>query len=574
MFSRWRPPAAPFRRLAALAAALALAAAGCDSSNPVAPPPPADGGGGGGSGGFTVALSVVPSQLVAGDAAAATVTVTATRADGTPAPDGTAAAVNTDMGMLVAGGEPSELVTVTLSGGRATVQFLAPDEVGTANLLAQVGNSIGRLQVEVVEQIPESFFVSGVVPNVGGPAGGELVTVQGDGFEAPLLVAFASAQARVVSVTSATAIVVETPPAVVPVLAGSTLLVDVTVTKDLSAAQPATATLAGAFTYAVSELPPVFLLGVSPAAGPAAGGTAVTISGGGFQAPLRVDFGGAVATVTGISDTAITVLAPPSPQPVAAGATLAVDVTVSNALDVGTQPPVTLSGAFTYQGGMLPPGSELTVASAAPTEGPHQGGTVVTVHGAGFVEPVAVDLGGVRQVGELVIDSSTVEFTTAGVAVESCPGSGVVQVTGLTVTNLSTGAQGTLAGFTFNYRVPRPRISRISPTLGPQLGNTLVNIDGEGFELPLRVVLTAGMEQFAASLTGVSSTRVQVTTPRVPDSIFPEVDCQVDEETAGKRWIDVSVDVTVTNLDTGCTDTFPNGYTYRPTDTSCRPPPP
>jgi hypothetical protein len=568
-------------RIALPALLLALLAAGlpgCDSSNPVAPPAdptptPTPGPGTGGTS-YNVVVSSDPAQVEAGATDPAVVTIQATAAtDGSPAANGTTVTINTDLGTLAttSTGDPDTLVQATLAGGSATVYFFPGDDTGTANLLAQVGNSVGRLRLSVLEQVPESFFISSVSPNVGDPAGGDLITLQGDGFVAPLLVAFASAQAQVVSVTSAQSIVVESPPSVTPVNAGSTLLVDVTVTKDLSAAEPSSTTLAGAFTYSVTELPPVFLLALSPTSGSADGGTAVTVSGGGFLYPLRVELGGAVADIGTVTDSTITLTTPASSTAVADGASLAVDVTLYNALDFGTQDPVTLAKGFTYLGDSLPPGSSLTVTSASPTTGSYQGGTTVTVAGSGFVDPVAVELGGVRQSGETVVDSGTVTFTTAALAVSECPASGVVAASGLTVTNLGTGAAGALSGFVFNYSVPIPRIDRISPTAGPQSGGIGVVVDGVGFDDPVRVLFVAGDEQYVAGLSTVTSTRISAVLPTVPVTIFPEADCQIDVDTAGKRYLDQSVDVTVINLATGCTDTFPNGFTYRPSDRSCRP---
>ena len=44
----------------------------------------------------------------------------------------------------------------------------------------------------------------------------------------------------------------------------------------------------------------------------------------------------------------------------------------------------------------------------------------------------------------------------------------------------------------------------------------------------------------------------------------------------GEESVPTAVGVSVTNLNTGCADTIPNGYSYIPADTSCRvePPPP
>lgn len=558
-------------RALSVAGCLGLLFAACESSNPVAPP--------GGepsprTGSFTVALAANPTQIEVGATEPLEVTVTATRADdGQPAADGTQAVVNTDLGSLAfAGGAPASLVTVQLAAGRAQVDFLPGDELGTANLLAQVGNSIGSLEIAVVEEIPESFFISSVVPSVGVPEGGDVVTVVGDGFVAPLLVSFANAQATVVGVTSPREIVVETPPAVAPVPAGTTLLVDVSVTKDLTSATPKRATLPGAFTYTTETLPTVFLTRIEPTSGPAAGGTAVTLSGGGFRTPLRVDFGTAIATVTSVGDSRIDVVAPASPTPVATGQSLAVDVTLHNALDVGTQAPVSLPMAFTYLGEPTPPGSTVTVTSAQPTEGSYLGGTLVSVNGSGFVEPLAVDLGGVRQRQERLVGGA-VQFTTAGITVTACPAGGRLPQQGLTVTNLGTGAQGSLPTFVFDYLVPLPRMTTVAPTSGGQPGGVSVTIGGSGFEDPVRVLFTIGGQSFVGSNPTANGGGVQVGSPAVPDTVFIQVPCTTtdDPPEQGVRYSPTPADVQVINLLTGCTDTLPNVFTYRPSNDTCRP---
>jgi uncharacterized protein (TIGR03437 family) len=51
--------------------------------------------------------------------------------------------------------------------------------------------------------------------------------------------------------------------------------------------------------------------GLSPASGPAAGGTVVTITGSGLNSATGVSFGGAAGTITADSSTQITVTSPP-----------------------------------------------------------------------------------------------------------------------------------------------------------------------------------------------------------------------------------------------------------------------
>jgi len=87
-----------------------------------------------------------------------------------------------------------------------------------------------------------------------------------------------------------------------------------------------------------SAAPPPKLSGVSPATGPAAGGTAVTITGSNFNPGAKVNFGGAAATVGVITKTSIAVTAP-------AHALGPVDVEVVNPDNHND----VLRGVFTYQ---------------------------------------------------------------------------------------------------------------------------------------------------------------------------------------------------------------------------------
>ena len=201
-----------------------------------------------------------------------------------------------------------------------------------------------------------------------------------------------------------------------------------------------------------------------------------------------------------------------------------VDVTVRNTAN-GLEG--TLPGGFTY-------GSPAIVVTAIdPSRGPYTGATEVTVTGQGFPVggSVTVELAGVRQAG---------------------------------------------ADLTFTYTVATPAVSRVAPTFGPQLGNTVVTVQGAGFEAPVRVVFAKDAEEFAASVQSVSTAgdEIRVSSPRVPDSIFPEVDCVIDDGSEdgapGKRYVEVTVDVRVTNQGSGCTDTFGNAFTYSPTNPNCR----
>jgi PKD repeat protein len=136
------------RRLLVLASAALLALA-CNSTNPVEPPPPS--GSGSGSSAVVITVKSDRGQVESGSAVGANLTVTA-QANGAPMADGTQVALSTNLGNfgVDGAGKPVQLVTKTLSGGTATASFYAGSDLGTANILAQVGTSVGKLNLPLV----------------------------------------------------------------------------------------------------------------------------------------------------------------------------------------------------------------------------------------------------------------------------------------------------------------------------------------------------------------------------------------------------------------------------------------
>lgn len=546
---------------------LAAAVLACDSGNPVAPAGPVQPAPGGQA--YSITLSSQPPELQAGSSEPATVTVSARGvADGVAPADGTQVTLSTDAGSLgVSGGEaPVRVVTLSLTGGAAQVSFFPGAEIGTATLLAELGGSLGRLEIPILEALPQSFFLTSVSPTVGHPAGGQTLTLIGAGFEQPLRVLVGGVVSQVLSVTSSQVQAV-TPPSAVPVAPGESVAVDVTVVNALNQPDSATDTLPGAFVYSRAPTPPVFISRVDPPVGGAAGGEVVFVEGSGFVAPAQVTFGGQQASnVRVLSASRIRAVTPPAPQEVPAGQSLAVDVEVVSDLSGSAQRAV-LPGGYRYDGGPAP---EVVVVSAiAPDEGPFGGGTSVEITGSGFRHPVAVELGGIRQSSEAFVNDTTIRFVTDPVSVAECPADGRVPRVGVKVTNLGSGVSGS-AELTFTYLVPTPRMTRITPTAGGQLGNTQVTIEGSDFAEPLRVVFGSAGNEFAATVLSVAADRVRAASPRVPDTLFPETDCVTEGGEAGKRYLEVAVDVSVLHQGTGCSDTLPQVFTYRPSNPNCR----
>jgi hypothetical protein len=149
---------------------------------------------------------------------------------------------------------------------------------------------------------PPPLAVTGVSPASVPADGGTPVVVSGTGFATGFQVSLGGAEAAVTQ-ASATALRVTAPP-------HPPGPADVVVTGPGGLR----ATLPGGITFSAPAppppIPPPRLQAASPGAGPAAGGTAVTLSGSGFAAGARVTFGGVPAPVSSAGATSLSVTAP------------------------------------------------------------------------------------------------------------------------------------------------------------------------------------------------------------------------------------------------------------------------
>ena len=141
--------------------------------------------------------------------------------------------------------------------------------------------------------------------------------------------------------------------------------------------------------------PPPTVTAVSPASGPASGGTALTITGTNFVAGATLTVGGAACTsVVVVSATSITCSTP-------AGSAGSANVVVTNAdSQSGTG-----SGLFTY----VP---APTVSAVSPAAGLEAGGTPITITGTGFLAGATVTVGGVACVAVVVVSATSITCTT------------------------------------------------------------------------------------------------------------------------------------------------------------------
>jgi len=211
---------------------------------------------------------------------------------------------------------------------------------------------------------------------------------------------------------------------------------------------------------------------VTPAGGPTAGDTEVTITGSNLEGATSVHFGTVSAlSFTVNSRSSITAVSPPGSG--------TVNVTVST--PVGTSPP-NGDDHFSY---LAPP----TVSKLSSKKGPGAGETSVTITGSGFKEVSAV------RFGESNAASFVVQSPTSITAV-SPPGAGTVSVTITTPGGTSATSKHTQFEYT-------PSIESIAPDSGSPAGGTHVTITGAGF------AVGAGTTKFkfgSASAGGVECT--------------------------------------------------------------------
>jgi hypothetical protein len=308
--------------------------------------------------------------------------------------------------------------------------------------------------------------VSAISPISGPSAGGTTVTITGAGFVSGATVTIAGSAATSVVFGSATSLTAITP-------AHAAGLVNVVVTNP----DTQTGTGTSLFTYVAGPS----VTGISPTSGPAAGGTAVTITGTGFVSGATVTIGGNAATgLAVVSSTSLTATTP-------AHAAGLVDVVVTNP---DTQS-ATGTSLFTYV-------AAPTVTGTSPTSGPAAGGTTAMITGTGFVAGATVMIGGTATSGVgFVSPTSLIAVTPAHTA-------GLVDVV-VTNPDTQTGTGSSL----FTY-IAAPTLSAISPTNGAVAGNTLVTLTGAGFVSGAAVTIGGTA---ATGVAFVSSTSLTATTP-------------------------------------------------------------
>jgi prepilin-type processing-associated H-X9-DG protein len=387
------------------------------------------------------------------------------------------------------GGIPATGVNVVSS---TSITFTAP--AGTAGAVdVQVTTPGGTSPVAAVDQFtyiggptvtgvnPASGPTSGGITLVGNQMTVSTVTITGTNFIAGATVSFGGNAASFCVVLSSTQIACAAP-------AGAAGIVDVQVT---TTAGTSAKVAADQYTYVARPT----VTGVSPSAGPVAGGSSVTITGTNFVAGATVSFGSAAATgVTVVSATSIACTAP------AGTVTVDVRVTTPGGKSAVNQP----ADQFTY----LP---APTVTAVSPPGGTVAGGMTVTITGTNFYVNGSPAVSAVM-FGSVPATSFTVTSPTSITAVAPASGSATGSFD-VTVVVPSAGTSATNSADLYSYL--SPTISNVSPSTVAVAGGTQVTITGQNFTGintgVLSSVTFAGTP--ATAITFVSDTQIIATTP-------------------------------------------------------------
>ena len=333
-----------------------------------------------------------------------------------------------------------------ITGVTATsLTVTAPAGTGTVNVTVTTPNGTSALNA------PSDQFtynaaptVTGVSPNNGPQAGGNTVTVNGTGFvSGSTAVDFGTNVGTSVDVTSSTALSVTVP-------AGTGTVSVTVITTGGGSVHPAGQRLH------LQPPPPPTVTGVSPASGPAAGGTSVTVSGTNLTGATAVDFG----TAPGHLDQRGHRHRPHGH--LSGGDRHGERHRDHPQRHLGDQRRPVTSSPTTPR---IP-----TVTGVSPSSGPPGGGNSVMVSGTNLTGATAVDFG-TSNAGTGVSG-----VTATSLTVTSPAGTGTVNVT-VTTPNGTSATNVPSDQFTYNAPAP-PTVTGVSPTNGPTAGGTSVTVSG------------------------------------------------------------------------------------------------
>ncbi len=443
---------------------------------------------------------------------------------------------------------------VTTKNGKATATLFSNYEGEfevSAYLKVEDAGGTASAKGKYIFSIDPNLKITSISPNTGTSLGGEQITISGNGFTFPLEVYFGENKATYISNTY-NEIIVQSPSHLSS-CCGCNDIVDVKVLLNPGQANENSYTLSKSFSYTF-EAPEPQISGIDPNHGTNNGGTLVTIYGNDFYCSegVLVYFNDAPAKVVKCEKTKIIAEAPPAYDAGVESCSQSVSIRVRNVCG-GLY--AQLSDVFKY-------GPDIKIYAVGPNKISTSGGENVIIYGQGFDPPVAVSLVGVAA---QVLSVSNNEIVVRAQSYDNPKCSD--HKGDVVVTDLDCGISASCTNC-FTYVSPELRITSIAPITGSYPGT--ITILGFGFYPPFEILFG---ESNALGYNYVSDSQIDsVSIPPFSGTYLTE-DCIDASGCAGKRNINTPVDITVSSLSTGCSDTFSSFY-YIPPDTTCRTDPP
>jgi len=186
------------------------------------------------------------------------------------------------------------------------------------------------------------------------------------------------------------------------------------------------------------------------------------------------------------------------------------------------------------------------IASVSPGSGRPDGGTTVSITGAGFVQTMRVTFGGIASTSVTYVSPSLLTVKTPPPPSVVTAGNALAVDVTISKANGSSNSTDTLPGgfiYANNGNGETPVIFSVTPGSGTNDGGTAVSISGSGFVPPVKVTF-GGVN---APVTNASNESISVTSPA-----------------AGANQ-GSAVDVKVTNSASGASGTLRNGFQYENT---------
>ena len=369
------------------------------------------------------------------------------------------------------GGIPSSIVTVN-SATFITAVTPPQSVAGPVSITVTSPDSqSGTMGAAYTYSLRPAPTLSTVAPPNGPAKGGTAITLTGSNFLVGATVTVGSARATNVVVASSASITAIAPPGV----AGT---VPITVTNPDAQA----GSIANGFTYTPNPAPTIGT--ITPADGPIAGGTSLTITGSGFVNGAMVLLDGLVLSgASVVSSTSITAFTPPH---IAGAAPLRV-------MNPDGQSATSTSG-FTYKAPPVP-----TLTGVDPSSGPIAGGGTVTLTGTNFVSGATVMFGAFTATNPVVTNATTITVT----APVGLSGSNAVTVR-------NPDGQVASMNAAYSYLGAGASVTAVTPDGGALTGGTVVTITGEGFVKGATVTFGSTA---ATKVVFVSDTEMTATAP-------------------------------------------------------------